>query len=139
MKKMLFAVIAVFFIACGGDNLVKLEYEKGNKELFDYANKLIEEKYPGYNLYSWRSLKDIQSIVNAKGMYNDIEHRLSSNNKFHRNDDKNYSNYILLEKDGIYKLISADCYKEKVDNNAVGLYKTKPNNCSIANILIQQK
>ncbi|MBZ7945388.1 hypothetical protein H2259_04935 [Campylobacter sp. RM10532] len=138
MKKMLFAIVAVFFIACGGDKLVKFEYEKGNKELFEKANNLIKEKYPNYNLYSWKSLENISSIQEAKYRMNTIEDSIS-NQGYCKNDEEHYCNYILLEKNGRYRLIEVNCSKAYSYTNPFGVKIESPDKCKIREIPILQK
>ncbi|MBZ7938793.1 hypothetical protein H2277_03170 [Campylobacter sp. W0014] len=140
MKKILFAIVAVFFIACGGDKLVKFEYEKGNKELFEKANNLIKEKYPDYNLYSWKSLENISSIDNAKQIYNKIENYVyGSKQEYFKNDETHYSNYILLEKNGRYRILVVECSKASKYKNPFGLVINNPERCNINEMLIRQK
>ncbi|MBZ7948238.1 hypothetical protein [Campylobacter molothri] len=140
MKKMLFAIVAVFFIACGGDKLVKFEYEKGNKELFEKANNLIKEKYPNYNLYSWKSLENISSIQEAKYKMNTIEDSIS-NQEYCENNEEHYCNYILLEKNRRYRLIEVKCDKAYSNKNAFGVKIKSPDKdkCEIMEIPILQK
>ncbi|MBZ7942131.1 hypothetical protein [Campylobacter molothri] len=137
MKKILFAIVAVFFIACGGDKLVKFEYEKGNKELFEKANNLIKEKYPDYNFYSWRSLESIKSIKDSKYRMNSIEDSFS-NQEYFKNDETHYSNYILLEKNGRYKLIKVNCKKAYSYTNPFGAKVESPDKCQIMDLPILQ-
>ncbi|TKX30810.1 hypothetical protein [Campylobacter estrildidarum] len=108
---MLFAIVAVFFIACGnGDKLVKFEYEKGdNKELFEKASNLVKEKYPDYNLYSFKSLKTMKSIENAKELY-DRWQQIDAMGSIFGSKSSSYIKNILLEKNGEYKLIRISCY-----------------------------
>ncbi|ECL7558325.1 hypothetical protein FTT16_08445 [Campylobacter jejuni] len=133
MKKILFIFIAIFFIACGDDKLVKFEYEKGDKKLFDYANKLIEEKYPGYNFYSWKSLENIKSIKDAKYRLNQIEDTFSKKLNY------DYYNYILLEKNKRYKLIKVLCLKARKSSNPLALVKEYPDSCEIHDLPIIQE
>ncbi|MGH2268005.1 hypothetical protein [Campylobacter taeniopygiae] len=137
MKKILFAIVAVFFIACGGDKLVKFEYEKGNKELFEKANNLIKEKYPDYNLYSWKSLENIKNIKDSKYRMNSIEDSFS-NQEYFKNDETHYNNYILLEKNGRYRLIRVNCNKAYSYTNPFGIKVESPDKCQIIDVPILQ-